>query len=70
MGVEDTQNCECAALAKYVLHSNDPLVQIVQNTPTPTQKFLLKYAAAPKFMTPNITDDNNHKGLCEKPLHG
>eukprot|EP00957_Ditylum_brightwellii_P098145 7477693-Ditylum_brightwellii.AAC.1 len=25
MGVEDTYNCECAALAQYVLHSNDPL---------------------------------------------
>eukprot|EP00957_Ditylum_brightwellii_P023489 1772221-Ditylum_brightwellii.AAC.1 len=27
-GVEDTHNCECAALAKYMLHSNDPLTQM------------------------------------------
>eukprot|EP00957_Ditylum_brightwellii_P072737 5528699-Ditylum_brightwellii.AAC.1 len=26
--VEDTHNCECAALAQYVLHSNDPLTQM------------------------------------------
>jgi hypothetical protein len=70
MGVEDTHNCKCAALAKYVIHSDDPLTQMVQNTPTPTQKFLMKYAAAPKFMTPDMTDDNHQKGLNEKPLHG
>eukprot|EP00957_Ditylum_brightwellii_P014669 1105740-Ditylum_brightwellii.AAC.1 len=29
-GVEDTHNYECAALAKYVLLSNDPLTQMVQ----------------------------------------
>eukprot|EP00957_Ditylum_brightwellii_P184848 14078511-Ditylum_brightwellii.AAC.1 len=58
MGVEDTHNCECAALAKYVLHSDDPLTQMLQNTPTPTQKFLLKYAAAPKFTTPDIVNTN------------
>eukprot|EP00957_Ditylum_brightwellii_P126206 9621726-Ditylum_brightwellii.AAC.1 len=27
-GVEDTHNCECAALAKYVLHSDDLLTQM------------------------------------------
>eukprot|EP00957_Ditylum_brightwellii_P087294 6643941-Ditylum_brightwellii.AAC.1 len=43
---------------------------MVQNTPTPTQKFLLKYTAAPKFTTPDITNNNHHKGLYEKPLHG
>jgi len=69
-GVEDTHNCECAALAKYVIHIDDPLTQMVQTTPTPTQKFLMKYAAAPKFMTPDMTDDNHRKGLNEKPLHG
>eukprot|EP00957_Ditylum_brightwellii_P029500 2229468-Ditylum_brightwellii.AAC.1 len=69
-GVEDTHNCECAALAKYVFHSNDPLTQMVQNIPAPTQKFLLKYTSAPKFMTPKIVDDNHRKCLCEKPLHG
>eukprot|EP00957_Ditylum_brightwellii_P183245 13958185-Ditylum_brightwellii.AAC.1 len=29
----------------------------------------MKYAAAPKFTTPVMTDDNNRKGLGEKPLH-
>eukprot|EP00957_Ditylum_brightwellii_P169321 12886757-Ditylum_brightwellii.AAC.1 len=69
-GVKDTHNCECDALAKYVLHTNDPLTQKVQNTPTPTQKFLLKYTATPKFTTPDIANDNHRKCLCEKPLHG
>eukprot|EP00957_Ditylum_brightwellii_P050149 3801761-Ditylum_brightwellii.AAC.1 len=69
-GVEDTHNCEYAALGKYVLHSDDPLTQMVQNTLPPTQKFLLKYASAPKLTTPNIVDDNHCKYLCEKPLHG
>ena len=68
--MEDTHNCECAALAKYVIHSGDPLTQMVQNTSTPTQKFLLKFASAPKFISPKIVDDNHHKCLCEKPLHG
>jgi len=63
-------NCECAALAKYALHSDDPLTQMVQNAPTPTQKFPLKYASAPKFTTPEIVDANHRKCLCEKPLHG
>eukprot|EP00957_Ditylum_brightwellii_P044593 3381287-Ditylum_brightwellii.AAC.1 len=70
MGVEDTHNCECASLAKYVIHSDDPLSQMVQTTPTPAQKFLMKYAAAPKFTTPDMTDDNQQKGLNKKPLHG
>eukprot|EP00957_Ditylum_brightwellii_P010416 787545-Ditylum_brightwellii.AAC.1 len=43
---------------------------MVQNTSTPTQKFLLKFASAPKFTSPKIVDDNHHKCLCEKPLHG
>eukprot|EP00957_Ditylum_brightwellii_P175633 13373001-Ditylum_brightwellii.AAC.1 len=42
---------------------------MVQNTPTPTQKFLLKYAVTPKFTTPDMTDSIHRKGLCEKPLH-
>eukprot|EP00957_Ditylum_brightwellii_P125287 9549604-Ditylum_brightwellii.AAC.1 len=31
-GVDDTHNCECAALVKYVLNITDPLTQIVKNT--------------------------------------
>eukprot|EP00957_Ditylum_brightwellii_P037035 2804045-Ditylum_brightwellii.AAC.1 len=69
-GVEDTHNCECAALAQYAFHSNDLLTQMVQNTPTPTQKFLLKFASALKFTSPEIVDDQHGKCLCEKPLHG
>eukprot|EP00957_Ditylum_brightwellii_P122288 9325384-Ditylum_brightwellii.AAC.1 len=69
-GVEDTHNCKCAALSKYVLNSTNPLTQIVQNTPTPTQKFLLKFASSPKFMSPELTDNNHHKCLIKKSLHG
>eukprot|EP00957_Ditylum_brightwellii_P140756 10722296-Ditylum_brightwellii.AAC.1 len=46
-GAKDTQNCECAALAKYVLNITDPLTQMGQNTPTPMQKFLLKFTLSP-----------------------
>eukprot|EP00957_Ditylum_brightwellii_P055443 4200972-Ditylum_brightwellii.AAC.1 len=67
---KETQNCDCAALAKFVLNSTDPLTQRVQNTPTPTQKFLLKFASSPKCMLPELTDDNHHRCLKEKPLHG
>eukprot|EP00957_Ditylum_brightwellii_P039982 3026329-Ditylum_brightwellii.AAC.1 len=42
---------------------------MVQTTPTPTQKFLMKYASSPKFTTPDMTDDNHKKGLNKKPLH-
>eukprot|EP00957_Ditylum_brightwellii_P176818 13468560-Ditylum_brightwellii.AAC.1 len=70
MGVEDTHNCKCAALSKYVLNSTNPLTQMVQNTPTQTQKFLLKFASSPKFTPPELTDDNHHKCLIKKTLHG
>eukprot|EP00957_Ditylum_brightwellii_P169974 12937948-Ditylum_brightwellii.AAC.1 len=43
---------------------------MVKTTPTPTQKFLMKYASSPKFTTPDMTDDNHRKGLHKKPLHG
>eukprot|EP00957_Ditylum_brightwellii_P013989 1055577-Ditylum_brightwellii.AAC.1 len=67
--VENTHNCECATLAKYVLNSTDPLTQMVQNAPTPTQKFLHKFALSLKFMLPELTDDNQYKCLSKKPLH-
>eukprot|EP00957_Ditylum_brightwellii_P209900 15363786-Ditylum_brightwellii.AAC.1 len=69
-GVEDTHNYKYAALSKYVLNSTDPLMQMMQNTPTPTQKFFLKFVSSPKFMLPELTDDNHHKCLSKKPLHG
>eukprot|EP00957_Ditylum_brightwellii_P171003 13017743-Ditylum_brightwellii.AAC.2 len=34
------------------------------------QKFLLKFALSPKFMIPELTDNNHHKCLREKTLHG
>eukprot|EP00957_Ditylum_brightwellii_P208320 15356826-Ditylum_brightwellii.AAC.1 len=43
---------------------------MVQNTPTPTQKFLLKVASSPKFTLPELKDDNHHKCLSKKLLHG
>eukprot|EP00957_Ditylum_brightwellii_P077452 5885083-Ditylum_brightwellii.AAC.1 len=43
---------------------------MVLNTPTQTQKFLLKFAFAPKFASPKVVNNDHHKCLCEKPLHG
>eukprot|EP00957_Ditylum_brightwellii_P018294 1378020-Ditylum_brightwellii.AAC.1 len=47
-GVETTHDCECSALAKYILDRTDALTQIVQDTPTRTQKFLMKFASRPQ----------------------
>eukprot|EP00957_Ditylum_brightwellii_P179411 13667322-Ditylum_brightwellii.AAC.1 len=69
-GVENTHTCECAALAKYVLNSTDPLTQMVQNTLIPMQKVLLKFALSPKFTSPELTDNNHHRCLKENPPHG
>eukprot|EP00957_Ditylum_brightwellii_P168142 12799930-Ditylum_brightwellii.AAC.1 len=63
-GMEDTHNCTCAALAAYVCTNTDILTQIMHDTPTPNQKFLLKFA------TPEITDDTHYQCLKAKPLHG
>eukprot|EP00957_Ditylum_brightwellii_P151189 11512161-Ditylum_brightwellii.AAC.1 len=68
--IEETHNCECAALAKYMLNSTDPLTQMVQNTLTPMQKCLLKFALSPNFMSPELKDNNLHRCLENKPLHG
>eukprot|EP00957_Ditylum_brightwellii_P036394 2755427-Ditylum_brightwellii.AAC.1 len=69
-GMEDTHDCECAALAAYVCTSINMLAQIVHNIPAPTQTFLFKFAAAPSFTTPELTDVNHHHCLKAKPLHG
>eukprot|EP00957_Ditylum_brightwellii_P196753 14990479-Ditylum_brightwellii.AAC.2 len=69
-GVGGTHNRECAALATYVCTSTDTLTKIMCKTPTPTQKFLFKFTAAPNFTTPEMTDDNHHLCLKAKPLHG
>eukprot|EP00957_Ditylum_brightwellii_P007102 538902-Ditylum_brightwellii.AAC.1 len=37
---------------------------------THTIKFLLKFALSPKLMLPELTDDNRHKFVRKKPLHG
>eukprot|EP00957_Ditylum_brightwellii_P160895 12250005-Ditylum_brightwellii.AAC.1 len=49
--VEDTHNCKCAVLAKYVLHSTGTLTKMVCKTTTPIQKFLLKFASSPNCTT-------------------
>eukprot|EP00957_Ditylum_brightwellii_P170761 12997478-Ditylum_brightwellii.AAC.1 len=69
-GVEDIDNCKYAALAAYAHNSTDMLTQIVQETRTPMQKFLLKLASYPNFTTPELTDNNHHQCLKAKPLHG
>eukprot|EP00957_Ditylum_brightwellii_P137220 10462309-Ditylum_brightwellii.AAC.1 len=68
--LEDTHNCKCAALATYVLNSDNALMQIVHNTPKPTQKFLLKFLSLPKLTTPKLTNELHHLRLKEMPLHG
>eukprot|EP00957_Ditylum_brightwellii_P016261 1223182-Ditylum_brightwellii.AAC.1 len=68
--VEDTHNCECAALTAYVCTSTDILTKIMRDTLTPNQKFLFKIAAAPNFAVPEMTDDNHHQSLKAKPFHG
>eukprot|EP00957_Ditylum_brightwellii_P059138 4487340-Ditylum_brightwellii.AAC.1 len=69
-GVEDTHNCECAALSAYVCTSTDAITEIMRNTPTSTQKFLFKFAAAPNFTNPEMMGDNRRRCLIVKPLHG
>jgi hypothetical protein len=69
-GCEDTHNCECTALAQYVLGSTDDLTQVVRETTTPTQKFLLKFASLPKYTSSETVVNTHHNGLCNKPLHG
>eukprot|EP00957_Ditylum_brightwellii_P152391 11601258-Ditylum_brightwellii.AAC.2 len=58
-GVDETHNCECAAIVKYVLNSTSPLTQLVCNTVTPTQKFLLKFSPSSKFMSQELMDDSH-----------
>eukprot|EP00957_Ditylum_brightwellii_P028097 2121281-Ditylum_brightwellii.AAC.1 len=69
-GVETTHDCECSALAKYILDSMDALTQIVQDIPTLTQKFLMKFASRPKHTDPNTVDNAHHNDLLAKPMHG
>eukprot|EP00957_Ditylum_brightwellii_P058947 4470638-Ditylum_brightwellii.AAC.1 len=68
--MEDTNDCECTALAAYVFKSTDVLTQIVCDTPTPMQKFIFKFVSSPKLTTLKLTDDNHHHCLKEKHLHG
>eukprot|EP00957_Ditylum_brightwellii_P083627 6356961-Ditylum_brightwellii.AAC.1 len=69
-GVKTTHDCECFALAKYILDSKDALTQIVRDTPTPTQKFLMKFASRPKHIDPNAVDNAHHNALLAKLMHG
>eukprot|EP00957_Ditylum_brightwellii_P070360 5345489-Ditylum_brightwellii.AAC.1 len=68
-GLEDNHNTECSALAKYVVKSDDPLRAVVRETTSLTQKFLMKFASAPKCTTPDLMDEQHAYELCAKPLH-
>eukprot|EP00957_Ditylum_brightwellii_P097675 7439843-Ditylum_brightwellii.AAC.1 len=68
-GVETTHDCECSTLAKYILDSKDAPTQIVQDTPTPMQKFLMKFILCPKHTDPNAVDNAHHNALLAKPMH-
>eukprot|EP00957_Ditylum_brightwellii_P196482 14970798-Ditylum_brightwellii.AAC.1 len=69
-GVETTHDFKCYTLAKYILESTDALTQIVQDTPTPTQKFLMKFTSRPKHTNPNVVDNTHHQALITKPMYG
>eukprot|EP00957_Ditylum_brightwellii_P128683 9816071-Ditylum_brightwellii.AAC.1 len=68
-GVENTLECECTGLVAYVIKRTGTLTQIVCNTPTPIQTFLLKFVSSAKFTIPELTGNNHHHFLKEKPLH-
>eukprot|EP00957_Ditylum_brightwellii_P094284 7178879-Ditylum_brightwellii.AAC.1 len=55
-GVEDTYTGECSTLAKYVMCNDNPITQIVHDMPPPTQNHLMRYASAPCFCTPDLTN--------------
>eukprot|EP00957_Ditylum_brightwellii_P003338 252799-Ditylum_brightwellii.AAC.1 len=69
-GLEDTYNDKCSALAKYVVKSDEPLTAVVRETTSLTQKFLMMFVSAPKYTTPDLTDEQHAHELCTKPLHG
>eukprot|EP00957_Ditylum_brightwellii_P022265 1680814-Ditylum_brightwellii.AAC.1 len=69
-GLEDFHDAECSALASCVLKCADPLTVIVREMTSPTQKFLLKFASAPKFTTLDLTNMKHAQELCAEPLHG
>eukprot|EP00957_Ditylum_brightwellii_P050855 3856573-Ditylum_brightwellii.AAC.1 len=69
-GCEDTHNYECTVLAQYVLDSMDKLTQVVCETATPTQKFLMKFASLPCYTSRDTVESSHLEGLHNKPLHG
>eukprot|EP00957_Ditylum_brightwellii_P132323 10090287-Ditylum_brightwellii.AAC.1 len=60
---------EWCALAKYVVTGNNPITQIVRDTPSLTQKHLLMFASDTLFHMPDLTDTMHHKVLYQKPFH-
>eukprot|EP00957_Ditylum_brightwellii_P099050 7544667-Ditylum_brightwellii.AAC.1 len=69
-GMETAHDCKCSNLVKYILESTDALMQIVQDTPTQMQKFLMKFALRPKHTYPNAVDNGHHQALLARPMHG
>eukprot|EP00957_Ditylum_brightwellii_P023012 1736799-Ditylum_brightwellii.AAC.1 len=68
-GMVTTYDCECSALAKYILDSMDALTQIVRDIATPMQNFLMKFALCPKHTDPKAVDNAHHDTLLAKPMH-
>eukprot|EP00957_Ditylum_brightwellii_P080705 6137902-Ditylum_brightwellii.AAC.1 len=66
----ETHSHECASLTNYVNTSKDPFTTLFHNTPSPTQKFLMKYLESPKSATVEATNDWHLADLHQKPLHG
>eukprot|EP00957_Ditylum_brightwellii_P137624 10492077-Ditylum_brightwellii.AAC.1 len=48
----------------------DALMQIVQVTPTPTQRFLMTFASRPKHTDCNAVDNGHHQTLLARLMHG
>eukprot|EP00957_Ditylum_brightwellii_P175489 13361195-Ditylum_brightwellii.AAC.1 len=68
-GLEDTHSNECSVLGKYIVKSDYPLTQMVRETISMTQKFLLKLVSAPLYITPDLMDEQHAQELCARPLY-
>eukprot|EP00957_Ditylum_brightwellii_P062133 4715612-Ditylum_brightwellii.AAC.1 len=57
------------SLAQCIQKSNDLLTQLFCDTPSPTQRALMKYEQGPLASTPKETEKKRENKLLEKPLH-
>eukprot|EP00957_Ditylum_brightwellii_P073929 5618008-Ditylum_brightwellii.AAC.1 len=70
IGVEAIHDFECSGLACYVLESDNAFTQVVQETPTPTQSFLMKCSSRQKYTSPSNMNNKHHNAILAKLMHG